>query len=79
MRDSAVLNFGFCDENGFIRQIVVDFDFADAVILESALYDMLLEECIKAEDLPVVLDPGGLNPRDRLVLGVLAFLLEAQI
>lgn len=77
--NSAVFDLGFRDENGLIGEVIVDFDFPNAVILEPTLDNMLLEVCIEPQHLTIILDPRRLHPRDRLILGLPPLLLEAQI
>ena len=79
LRYSTVLYFGFCDKDGLIGQVVIDFDLSDSVVFESAFNNMLLEICIESENFSIVFDPGRLNPGDRVILRSSPFILEAHV
>lgn len=79
LRDSTVFDFGFRDEDGLVRQVIIDLDLADSIIFKPAFHDVLLEVGIEPQHFAVILDPGRLHPRDGLVLRLLPFLLKAQI
>lgn len=78
LRNTAVLNFGLRDEDGLVGQVVVNFDFPNAVVLQSAFDDMLLEVSIEAQHFAIVFDPGRLHSGNRLVFRLLPFFLEAE-
>ena len=75
----TVLDFGFGDVEGFIGEVIVDFNFPDAVVFFSPLYHVLLEVGIESENLAVVLDPRRLDPGDGVIFGRRPISLETQI
>ena len=60
LRDARVDLLGLSDHDRLVFQVVVDGHLPDAIILETALDDVLLEVTIEAEDLLVELDEVGL-------------------
>ena len=76
--NSCVLDFLLSDEDGFVREVVVDMHWPDSVVLESAFDDMFLEIAVIAQDLPIILEPGRLNARDVVVLGSVACFHEGE-
>ena len=60
LRDARVDLLGLSDHDRLVFQVVVDGHLPDAIILEAALDDVLLEVTIEAEDLLVELDEVGL-------------------
>lgn len=52
---------GLSDHDGFVFEVVEDGDLPDAVVLEAALNDMLLEVALEAQYLLVELNEGGLK------------------
>ena len=59
--DAEVLDFWLGDEDGLIREIVVNFYLSDHIVFESAFDHMLLEIAIESQNLPIILDPWRLN------------------
>lgn len=68
LRNARILNLRLSDKDGLIREIVVDKHRSDPIILQSALYDMLLEICIEPQHLPIVFKPRRLNARNVIIL-----------
>lgn len=74
--DAGVLDSGFGDVDGVVVEVIVNDTRSDAIVFELGLHDGFLEIAIESQDLSVVLEPGGLHPRDVVVLGGRAGSLE---
>lgn len=78
LRNSTVLDFRFSDENSLIWQIIVDFDFSNPIVFESAFHNVFLEVSIKSQNFSIILDPRSLNSWNWFVFGLFSLLLEAK-
>lgn len=56
------------DMDGAVGEVVVDEDLSDSVVLVGVFDDMLLEVGGESEDGAVVLEPGGLDARNVVIL-----------
>mmetsp|Transcript_11041 Transcript_11041/g.29431 ORF Transcript_11041/g.29431 Transcript_11041/m.29431 type:complete len:267 (-) Transcript_11041:68-868(-) len=68
LRNTRVLDLRLDDLDGSILQVVHDLHVAETAVLVRPLRHRLLEVGVKTQDLPVVLQPGGGEPRVRHVL-----------
>ncbi len=77
--DAGVFDLGLGDVNGFVGKVIINDDFSDAVVFESAFNDMFLEVAIKSEDFSVVLQPRGLDPGNVIVFRGFSVLEEGKL
>ena len=79
LRNTSIFDLLLCDEDGLVREIVVDLDGPDSVVLESAFHDMFLEIGIESKDLAVILEPRWLYPWNGVIVWCLPLLHEGEV
>ena len=74
-----VFDLWLSDVNGFVSKVIINNDFSDAVVFESAFNDVFLEVTIKSEDFSVILQPWWLDSGNVIIFWGFSVLKEGKL
>ena len=79
LRNACILNFFLCDEDGLVREVVVDLNRSDSIVFQSAFDNVLLEVCIVAKNLSIVFEPWRLYSGNVVIFRCFSLFHEGEI